>query len=105
MLAPLATERGALATLPLPGKPTALALSMRLIAKGPKAPEAPEFVRRGGPAAQQATLYLRDADGLLQAYRLGLLRPGREQRFTVDLVRRLPGGRLAAPRYPLGSSR
>ena len=101
MLAPLATERGALATLPLPGKPIALALSMRLIAKGPKAPEAPEFVRRGGPAAQQASLYLRDADGLLQAYRLGPLRPGREQRFTVDLVRRLPGGRLAAPRYPL----
>jgi hypothetical protein len=101
MLAPLATDRGALATVPLPGRPTALALSMRLIATGPKAPEAPEFVRPGGPAAQQASLYLRDADGLLQAYRLGPLRPGREQRFTVDLVRRLPSGRLAAPRYPL----
>jgi hypothetical protein len=101
MLAPLATERGALATLQLPGKPTALALSMRLFATGPKAPEVPEFVRRGGPAAQQASLYLRDADGLLQAYRLGPLRPGREQHFTVDLVRRLPGGRLVSPRYPL----
>lgn len=101
MLAPLTTERGALAALELPGKPTALSLSMRLNATGPRAPEVPDFVRPGGPAAQQASLYLRDADGLLQAHRLGSLRPGREEQFTVDLVRRLPGGRLAAPRYPL----
>jgi FtsX-like permease family len=101
MLAPLRTERGGLATLRLPGKPTALALSMRLTATGPRAPEVPDIVRRGEAAAQEATLYLRDADGLLQAHRLGPLRPGREEKFTVDVVRRLPGGRVAAPRYPL----
>jgi FtsX-like permease family len=101
MLAPLRTERGGLATLRLPGKPTALALSMRLTASGPRAPEVPEIIRRGEAAAQEATLYLRDADGLLQAHRLGPLRPGREERFTVDLVSRIPGGRLVEPRYPL----
>jgi hypothetical protein len=74
---------------------------MRLTASGPRAPEVPEIIRRGEAAAQEATLYLRDADGLLQAHRLGPLRPGREERFTVDLVSRIPGGRLVEPRYPL----
>lgn len=100
MLEPLRTERGGLATLRLPGKPTALALSMRLLATGPRAPEVPAIIRRGEAVTQEASLYLRDADGLLQAHRLGPLRTGSE-RFTVDLVRRLPGGRLSAPRYPL----
>ena len=50
MLAPLATERGALATLPLPGKPTALALSMRLIARARRRRRRPSS---SGVAARQ----------------------------------------------------
>ncbi len=101
MLRPLAEDRGELATLPLPGKPTALALSVQVI--GAKAPRggspAPPGERRAGP--QPAFLYVRDADGLLQAHRLGAIRAGRASDFTVDLARRLPGGRRALPRYPL----
>jgi hypothetical protein len=46
-------------------------------------------------------LYLRDADGVLYAYRLGNAPPGRDSRFTLNLSHRLPSGRPAFPRYPL----
>jgi FtsX-like permease family len=101
-LEPLIAERGSLATLPLPGEPTALSLSVRLVVPpGPAPPEPPEILQRGPLATQQASLYLRDADGLLQAHRLGAVRPGRETRFRLELARRLARGRAARPRYPL----
>jgi hypothetical protein len=46
-------------------------------------------------------LYLRDGEGVIHTYRLGELSPGRDSRFALDLARRLPSGRLVAPRYPL----
>jgi FtsX-like permease family len=99
MLGLLAAERGSVATLPLPGRPTSLALTMRLEEDpGRQAPPLPTGTRR---LPSPSVLYLRDADGVIQAHRLGDLRPGRDAHFAVELARRGRGGRAAQPRYPL----
>lgn len=101
-LGPLASQRGELATLPLPGQPTALTLSMRLVAlPTPAGRERPPTVDAGPPADQPVFVYLRDADGVLQEHRLGDLRLGREAQFTLELSRRVRSGRVGLPRYPL----
>jgi hypothetical protein len=103
MLRPLAAERGSLATLPLPGRPTSLAMSMRLAEdQGRKAPPSPpQLIESRVRQSREVFVYLRDADGVLQAHRLGDLPPGRDARFSVPLARRGRGGRAAEPRYPL----
>ncbi len=97
LLRPLGEGRGRLASLPLPGRPTRLALSMRFTITGP------QVVGPGFTYSDRASLflYLRDDDGVLYLDRLRDLAPGRASRFVVDLVRRLPSGALARPRYPL----
>ncbi|HEV3478537.1 MAG TPA: FtsX-like permease family protein, partial [Gaiellaceae bacterium] len=102
MLRPLAAERGSLATLALPGRPTSLALSMRLVAlPGPKPPPRPPETEGPLRRSREVFAYVRDADGVLQVHRLGELVPGRDARFVVELARRGRGARAADPRYPL----
>jgi hypothetical protein len=102
MLRPLAAERASLATLPLPGRPTSLTLSMRLAkGQGQKAPPTPPpLVGSRIRHSREVFVYLRDADGVLQAHRFGDLPAGRDARFSVPLARR-GRGRAAEPRYPL----
>jgi hypothetical protein len=89
LLAPLAGKRGALASVPLPGRPSRLAVTLGL------------QLERGGPRERPSLyLYLRDAEGLVHVYRLPGV-PGREQRREIELVHRLPDGSLARPSYPL----
>src|SRR6266540_6780139 len=97
LLRPLGQGRGRLASLPLPGRPTRLALSMRFTIRGS------EVVGPGFTYSDRASLflYLQDGDGVLHLSRLRDLAPGRARRFVVDLVRRLPSSALARPRYPL----
>jgi FtsX-like permease family len=99
LLRPLAERRADLAALALPGRPTRLALSVQLLARSARPPPAPEVLRRH--SSRSVFLTLRDADGLLHAYRLGELRPRRPERFELELAHRLPAGGLARPRYPL----
>src|SRR5215218_7164499 len=92
LMRPLAADRGSLASLPLPGRPTRLALSVRLAVRpGPPAPAPPLFGR--SHVSRSLFLYLRDADGVLHPYRLGELTPGRARRFMLELPQE--------PRYPL----
>jgi FtsX-like permease family len=101
LLRPLAAERGSLAALPLPGRPTSLAFSMRLVEHtGPKAPS-PALGTTRVLRSRSVFAYLRDADGVLQGHRLGELHPGRDAHFAVQLARRDRGGRAGEPRYPL----
>ncbi len=103
LLRPLLAGRGSLASQPLPGRPTRLALSVRLTSVPEGRPAAPTPAGRGirrSPAS--LVLYLRDGDGVLYAYPLGDLVPGRSSRFTLDLSHRPPSGQAASPRYPLG---
>jgi len=99
LLRPLAAGRGDIASLPLPGRPTRLALSVQLsVARiGP----AIELEPGEGLPPPSLFLYLRDADGVFYLYRLGELTQGRARRFVLDLAHRLPDGRLTEPRYPL----
>jgi hypothetical protein len=102
ILRPLAAERGSLATLALPGRPTSLALWMRLVAlPGPKPPPRPPGTGGSLRRSREVFAYIRDADGVLQSHRLGALVPGRDARFVVELARRGRGARAAEPRYPL----
>jgi hypothetical protein len=102
LLRPLSAGRGSVASLPLPGRPTRLALSVRLasMATRPAPAQAPPGAGtlRASPSL---FLYLRDGEGILYAYRLGDLPPGRDSRFALDLSHRLTSGRPALPRYPL----
>lgn len=102
LVAPLLAGRVSLASLSLPGRPTRLALSAQLESRMPErrapTPEPSDGTR---PAVPVLLLYLRDGDGVLYAYRLGNLPPGRETRYVLDLSSRLAGGRSAALRYPL----
>jgi len=101
LLRPLAAARDDVPLLPLPGRPTRLALSVELsvvrigqaIDLG-RALDEPAFV-------PSLFLYLRDADGVFYLYRLGGLGQGQSRRFALELAHRLPDGRLATPRYPL----
>jgi hypothetical protein len=103
LLEPLADGRGELASLPLPGRPARLGLSVRLSVEplGKPVPFPPDSDGPEPLAPASAFLYLRDADGVVYLYRLGEIAAGQTRRFTVDLVRRLAGGRSAEPRYPL----
>lgn len=89
LLRPLVEQRGTLAELPLRGRPTRLAITMRLGLEHGSARERPSVF-----------LYLRDADGLLYVYRFSAV-PNREARHEVQLTHPLPDGRFARPRYPL----
>jgi hypothetical protein len=102
-LEPLAAERGELAALRLPGRPTRFALSLDLAVEplGRPVPFAPESEGPEPLAPASVFLYLRDADGVIYLYRLPNLAPGQTQRYAVELTRRLAGGRPAPPRYPL----
>jgi hypothetical protein len=85
LMRPLAADRGQLGSLPLPGRPTRLALSVQL--------EAPPLARGygRGPVSPSLFLYLRDADGVLHPYRREV-GAGPARRFVLE---------LAQPRYPL----
>jgi len=100
LLRPLAAERGRLASLPLPGRPARIALTVEAKLGPPrhthKNPFAPPY------QAQPALfLYLRDNDGVIYLDRLQPFALGRAHRFTLDLVHRLPSVQVARPRYPL----
>jgi hypothetical protein len=92
LLRPLASGRGELASLRLPGRPTRLALSAELAA-GPATPTPEPPIFGGGRASRSFYVYLRDADGVLHAYRLGDLAPRQTRRFVLEFPQR--------PRYPL----
>ncbi|HET8741647.1 MAG TPA: ABC transporter permease [Gaiella sp.] len=89
LLRPLAQRRGALASLPLPGRPSRVAITLRLDLEHGDERERPSLY-----------LYLRDGDGLLHVYRLPAA-VGAERRHVIDLAYRLPDGTLARPSYPL----
>jgi hypothetical protein len=90
---PLLAGRGSLASLPLPGRPTRLALSVQLAAhRGP--PPAPLPPGSERPSQPSLFVYVLDGDGVLHSYRLGELGLGGARRFELDLGDR--------PRYPLG---
>ncbi len=89
LLRPLVEDRGALAGAPLPGRPTRLAITMRL------------GLEQGGDRERPSVyLYVRDGDGLLHVYSFAAV-PGRVARHELELAHRLPDGSLARPRYPL----
>ena len=84
LLRPLAVDRGALASLPLPGRPTRIALSVRLVS-GQERPS-PATVPPGYPTRRSVPslfAYLRDGEGLLYVYRLGELAPDAKQPFRA----------------------
>ena len=98
-LRPLAEDRPALASLPLPGRPSRLALSVRVEQSSRRTTAPPGFeTRRSLPSLY---LYLRDGNGVIYDYRLGALRPTRPNRFVLGLSHTLPDRRSASPRYPL----
>ena len=103
VLEPLAAGRGELAALPLPGRPKRLPLSLALAVEplGRPVPFPPETEGPQPLAPSSVFVYLRDADGVIYLYRLANIAPGQTRRYTVELSRRLAGGRLAPPRYPL----
>ena len=97
LLRPLATARGATASLELPGRPTRLAVSARLAF----APWRPVAARDVGYVDQPSlVVYLQDRDGLVFQDRVPLP-AGRAARLEVDLGGGLRGGRAVTPRYPL----
>ena len=98
-LRPLAGARPTLASLPLPGEPRRLALSVRLEQRSRRVPAPPGFVTRY--SLSSLFLYLRDGDGVIHDYRLGNLRPNQPHRFLLGLSHALPDGQPAAPKYPL----
>jgi hypothetical protein len=102
LLLPISAGRGTLAALTLPGRPTRIALSVRLDSASERdsAAQAPPTAEVGQPP-RALFLYLRDREGVLYAYRLGDLTLGRDSRFALDLSHRLPSDRPALPRYPL----
>jgi hypothetical protein len=92
LLPPLAAGRGQLGSLPLPGRPTRLALSVQLaVHQGPSPRTAPGGVRRR--VLQSLFIYVRDGDGVLHPYRLGEVAAGRARRFALALGQE--------PQYPL----
>lgn len=99
LLRPLVAGRGSLASLPLPGRPTRLALSVRLTSTSEGRPSAP--TPTGGRSSVSLVLYLRDGEGILYNYPLGDLAAGRDRRFELDISDRLANGGAASPRYPL----
>jgi hypothetical protein len=100
LLRPLAGHRGRLGSLPLPGRPIRLALSVGLTMTRLRPQSVPGFeVFR--PNRPSLFLYLEDGDGVLYLYRFADVAPGRTTRLILDLTRRLSSGRLARPRYPL----
>jgi hypothetical protein len=104
LLRPLAAERGKLASLPLPGRPGRLALTVEATMSPPRHPhKLPQsgFARTSYFPQPSLFLYLRDGDGVIYLDRLRPFATGRAHRFTLDLVHRLPDGRVARPRYPL----
>ena len=102
LLRPLVAGRGSLASLPLPGRPTRLALSVRLASVPEGRPSAPTPAGGGiRRSSASLVLYLRDGEGVLYTYPLGDLAPGQDSRFALDLSYRPPSGRSASPRYPL----
>jgi hypothetical protein len=102
LLEGLSAGRGSLASLPLPGRPTRLRLSVRLAGTPERRPPAAlPPTDESGSGTPLVFLYLRDGDGVLYGYRLRDASPGTNSRFTLDLTHRLPSGRLALPRYPL----
>ena len=103
LVEPLAAGRGELASLRLPGRPKRLPLSVALAVDplGRPVPFPPESEGPEPLSPSSLFLYLRDADGVIYLYRLANVAPGQMKRFTVDLARRLAGGRPAEPRYPL----
>lgn len=101
LLRPLSESRVSLGSLPLPGRPTRLALSVRVTSAPEGRSLSPVQADASSRSSPSLFLYLRDDDGVLYAYRLGDATPGRDSRFTLDLSHRLPSGRPASPRYPL----
>src|SRR5205085_10741542 len=100
LVRPLARRRGRLASLPLPGRPTRLALTVRVAVEAPKAvPVEPAFPPPAYQPRPSLFLYLQDADGIVYLHRLAIA-AGRTRSFTVDLAS-LVRGKLATPRYPL----
>jgi hypothetical protein len=91
LLRPLTAGRGQLGSLPLPGRPTRLALTVQFrLRAGPTSRTPPPSVRR---ASQSLFVHLRDGDGVLHLYRLGEVAAGRASRFMLELPQQ--------PRYPL----
>ena len=102
LLRPLVAGRGSLASLPLPGRPTRLALSVRLASVSEGRSSAPTPAGGGiRRSSASLVLYLRDGEGVLYNYPLGDLAPGRDRRFALDISDRPANGRAASPRYPL----
>jgi FtsX-like permease family protein len=100
LLRPLAATRGRLASLPLPGRPARLALTVEARMSPPPHPHK---LAVSTPYLPQPSLflYLRDRDGVVYLDRLRPFALGHPQRFTFDLVHRRSGGRVSRPRYPL----
>jgi hypothetical protein len=98
VLAPLASARPRLATVPLPGRPTRLALDVTVSVQRLRS----DTFFFGTGARPSVSLVLQDAQGLL--YRLpasgfGLF--GASRRVVYGLSSSLEGGVAGAPRYPL----
>src|SRR4029079_13311272 len=105
LLRPLATARGATASLELPGRPTRLAVSARLAFapwrpaaaadvrfRGASAPWRPVAARDVGYVDQPSlVVYLQDRDGLVFQDRVPLP-AGRAARLEVALAGGLPAG-------------
>jgi hypothetical protein len=91
LIRPLAGSRGELASLPLPGRPTRLALSVQ-VSKRSGPPATASWYGRGRES-RSLFVYLRDGDGIIHSYRLGDVAAGRARRFVLELA--------AEPRYPL----
>ena len=100
LMRPLARHSGRLASLPLPGRPTRLALTVRFAVKAPKAaPVEPDFPPPAYEPRPSLFLYLQDADGIVYLHRLRIA-AGRPRRFTIELASRVRG-KLARPHYPV----
>jgi hypothetical protein len=102
VLRPLAAGRGSLASVPLPGRPHRLALSVHIASEPSRRQRVtlpPGFVASRSPP--NLYVYLRDGDGVVYVHRLGEPRPARVSRFELDLAHALQDGRTASPRYPL----
>lgn len=100
LLRPLAAARGTLASLPLAGRPARIALTAEAVVSPPRHRHELALAPTYQPQPS-LFLYLRDGDGVVYLDRLSPFTTGRPHRFTLDLVHRLPDGRLVRPRYPL----